>query len=145
VSAVGHEVDISICDLVADVRAATPSAAAETVVRDDAELRAELRGIGQRMRRALSERVDAAKADLQWQAAALRNRLAARAERERSRLGALGGRLHALSPLATLNRGYAVARGQDGHALTSSKAFEPEMPFTLLLHDGSVSARTERK
>ncbi len=52
VSAVGHEMDITICDLVADVRAATPSAAAETVVRDDAELLAELRGIGARLGRA---------------------------------------------------------------------------------------------
>src|SRR5205085_7446450 len=53
VSAVGHETDITICDLVADVRAATPSAAAETVVRDDAELVAELRGMERRLAGAL--------------------------------------------------------------------------------------------
>lgn len=140
VSAVGHEVDITICDLVADVRAATPSAAAETVVRDDAELAAELRGIGRRLSRGLARRVDGAKADLQWHASALRNRLTRAAERRRARVAELGGRLHALSPLATLSRGYAVARGTDGHALTSVKKFRDDMPFTLVLRDGLVGA-----
>jgi len=141
VSAVGHEVDITICDLVADVRAATPSAAAEAVVRDDAELAAELRGIERRLTRGLTKRVDSAKADLQWHASALRNRLVRAAERRRARVAELGGRLHALSPLATLNRGYAVARGLDGRALTSIKAFSDEMPFNLVLRDGFVGAR----
>ena len=144
VSAVGHETDITICDLVADARAATPSAAAETVVRDDTEVRAELRSAGLRLRRGLLKRVDNAKAELQWEAAALRNRLALRVKHERARVATLGGRLHALSPLATLNRGYAVARRADGHALTSAASFTPDMPFQLLLHDGSVSARTLR-
>jgi len=141
VSAVGHEVDITICDLVADARAATPSAAAETVVRDDAELVAEMRGVGRRLSRGLLRRVDSAKADLQWHASALRNRLVRAAERRRSRLAEFGGRLNALSPLATLERGYAVARDVDGRALTSIKAFRPEMPFNLVLRDGTVEAR----
>lgn len=140
VSAVGHETDITICDLVADVRAATPSAAAEAVVRDDAELGAELRGIERRLARALTRRVDGAKADLQWHASALRNRLSRVAELRRARVGALGGRLHALSPLATLSRGYAVARNSDGRALTSVTGFRKAMPFTLVLRDGQVGA-----
>jgi exodeoxyribonuclease VII large subunit len=141
VSAVGHEVDITICDLVADARAATPSAAAETVVRDDAELVAEMRGVGRRLSRGLLRRVDSAKADLQWHASALRNRLVRAAERRRSRLAEFGGRLNALSPLATLERGYAVARDLNGRALTSIQAFRPEMPFNLVLRDGTVEAR----
>src|SRR5687767_2165733 len=141
VSAVGHEVDITICDLVADVRAATPSAAAETVVRDDAELVAELRGIGRRLTRGLTRRMDGAKADLHWHASALQSRLVRAAERRRARLATLGGRLHALSPLATLTRGYAVARDLDGRALTSVEAFRADMPFNLVLRDGRVSAR----
>ena len=141
VSAVGHEVDITICDLVADLRAATPSAAAESVVRDDAELVAELRGIGGRLNRGLIKRVDHAKTDLHWHASALQSRLARVAERRRSRLAALGGRLHALSPLATLSRGYAVARDVDGRALTSVQSFRDAMPFNLLLRDGRIGAR----
>lgn len=141
VSAVGHEVDVTICDLVADLRAATPSAAAETVVRDDTELVAELRGVRRRLARALTKRVDSAKADLQWHAAALRNRVTRVGERRRDRVAALGGRLHALSPLATLDRGYAVARGSDGTALTSIAGFEDGMAFDVVLRDGVVGAR----
>lgn len=141
VSAVGHEVDITICDLVADARAATPSAAAEAVVRDDAELNAELRGMRTRLRRALMKRVDSARVELQWCASALRNRVSHVADRRRSRVAALGGRLHALSPLATLQRGYAVARGADGRALTSVERFGPDEPFDLVLRDGTVAAR----
>ncbi|HEY8176263.1 MAG TPA: exodeoxyribonuclease VII large subunit [Gemmatimonadaceae bacterium] len=141
VSAVGHEVDITICDLVADVRAATPSAAAETVVRDEIELAAEIRGIGRRLTRALTKQLDGAKADLQWHASALKRRLTSATERRRARIATLGGRLNALSPLATLNRGYAVARATDGRALTSAKQFRDEMPFNVLLRDGTVAAR----
>jgi len=144
VSAVGHEVDITICDLVADVRAATPSAAAETVVRDDAELVAELRGIGRRLTRGLTKRMDSAKADLHWHASALQSRLVRAAERRRARLSTLGGRLHALSPLATLTRGYAVARDLDGRALTSVQSFSAAMPFNLVLRDGRVGARVTK-
>jgi exodeoxyribonuclease VII large subunit len=141
VSGVGHEVDVTICDMVADVRAATPSAAAETVVRDHAELANELRVAERRMSRALIKRVDRAKADVQWLASALRSRLVRTTERRRARVSELAGRLHALSPLATLNRGYGVARSTDGRALTSATAFSPDMPFELLLRDGTVAAR----
>ena len=85
--------------------------------------------------------MDHAKADLQWHASALRNRLMRAAERRRTRVSTLGGRLHALSPLATLSRGYAVAQGEDGKALTSVHRFTDEMPFKLLLRDGRVAAR----
>lgn len=141
VSAVGHEVDVTICDLVADLRAATPSAAAEAVVRDDVELAAELRNSGRRLYRAVRKRVDGGKADLQWHASALRSRLVRLTDIRRSRAGQLGARLHALSPLATLNRGYALARAEDGSPLTSAAAFQPEMPFRLILRDGRVAAR----
>ena len=145
VSGVGHEVDVTICDLIADLRAATPSAAAETVVRDHTELQLELRTAGRSMSRALGKRVDRARSELQWHASALRNRLVRAAERRRSRVSELGGRLHALSPLATLNRGYAVARAEDGSALTSVAAFEKDMPFHLVLRDGSLRARVTEK
>lgn len=141
ISAVGHETDISISDLVADFRAATPSAAAEAVVRDDAEITAELRGIGRRLSRGLTRRVDHAKSELQWNASALRNRLVRAVERKGARLSQLSGRLHALSPLATLSRGFAVARDANGHALTSVAAFAPHMEFDVVLRDGRVGAK----
>ena len=56
----------------------------------------------------------------------------------------LAARLHALSPLATLARGYAIARSEKGATLSSTAAFEPQMPFDLVVRDGVVSARAER-
>lgn len=148
ISAVGHEVDVTICDMVADFRAPTPSAAAETVVRDHAELATHLRTLGRRLSRAATQRCDRAKSDLQWHASALRNRVRVVAEQRRSRLAELGGRLNALSPLATLERGYAVARGEDGRTLSTIAALTPDRPFRLKVRDGEVAAkvtRSERK
>ena len=140
VSGVGHEVDVTICDLIADIRAATPSAAAETVVRDHAELMRELQTAERRLSHALIKRMDRAKAELQWATSALRNRLVRVGERRRARVAELAGRLHALSPLATLNRGYSLARSSDGRPLTSVSKFSPGMPFSLVLRDGTVPA-----
>jgi exodeoxyribonuclease VII large subunit len=62
--------------------------------------------------------------------------------RNRSMVGTAAARLNALSPLATLSRGYAVARDADGVALTSIRHFKPGLDFELLLHDGKVNAET---
>lgn len=145
ISGVGHETDVTICDLVADVRAATPSAAAETAVRDHAELALELRTMERRIARAVSKRVDRAKTELHWTASALRTRVTRLVERRRASIAELGGRLNALSPLATLQRGYAVARAPDGRALTSAAAFELDAEFDLMLRDGRVGARVTRE
>lgn len=144
ISGVGHEVDVTICDMVADLRAATPSAAAEAVVRDHAELGMELRAAERRLSRALVKRVDRAKSDLHWVASALKSRVVRLAERRRARLAELGAHLNGLSPLATLSRGYAVARAEDGRALTSVAAFAPDQPFSLQLRDGRIGARVTR-
>ena len=143
VSAVGHEVDITIADLVADVRAPTPSAAAEAAVpvRDDlaAHLRALAAAIGASTRRLLAERRDA------LVLAARDARVAATriTERRRHAVEQAAGRLDALSPLATLGRGYAVARGADGETLGSARDFSPGMDFTLMLRDGLVAATAQ--
>jgi exodeoxyribonuclease VII large subunit len=62
------------------------------------------------------------------------------AERRGARVTAIAGRLHALSPLATLARGYAVARDDAGATLGSAADFAPDQDFELLLHDGTVRA-----
>ena len=186
ISAVGHEVDTTVVDLVADVRAATPSAAAEAAVpdrdalqRDVASLRgrllsattrvvqrrrqvvaavggrfaagarglaaleqARLRAFGAAMatnvRRSMQRKhalVDRFAPSLQaFPATALAPR--------QGTLAALAGRLDALSPLATLGRGYAVARSLEGQAMASVQEFTPGRPFDVLLADGAVRAVT---
>lgn len=143
VSAVGHEVDLSICDLVADLRAPTPSAAAEAVTPVLDELRDEVRLLGERLAGAVGWQLDAARERLDDVARAMAAGASRIVERRQAALAAVAGRLHALSPLATLARGYAVARGGDGRALTRAGDFAPGRPFTLRVHDGEVRATAD--
>ena len=142
VSAVGHEIDLTIADFVADLRAPTPSAAAESVTEDAAVLRAELRtaktdvieGLRGRIRRE-AERVEAAHGSL---GSAMQRIL----DERRSRLALSGGRLEALSPLGALGRGFAVPLGETGTVLRSTSEFSPGDRFELRLVDGTVTATT---
>jgi exodeoxyribonuclease VII large subunit len=143
ISAVGHEVDISICDLVADWRAPTPSAAAELAVRAYDEAAAEVRALDRRVRGALKSRLDSGRRQLRQEGRALAALGRRHAERRRARMEQLAGRLEALSPLSTMARGFAIARGADGRTLGSARQFEAGSPFELLLRDGVVSAVAE--
>lgn len=143
ISAVGHEVDVSLCDLVADLRAATPSAAAEAAVPMLDDLRDSVRTLGGALAAAMHECV-AARADGVRRAARDLSLAATRAtERRRATVEQAAARLHALSPLATLGRGYAVARSGEGETLASVRHFAAGMPFHLLLRDGAVRAVTQ--
>ncbi|HWZ58325.1 MAG TPA: exodeoxyribonuclease VII large subunit [Gemmatimonadaceae bacterium] len=144
ISAVGHEVDLSVCDLVADLRAPTPSAAAEAATPIETEARERLALLGEALRDGVRERLRRAQNDLARAARTARAAALRVGERRTARLTAAAGRLNALSPLATLGRGYAVARVPGGGPpLTSVDQFEPGGRFDLLLRDGTVRARTE--
>jgi exodeoxyribonuclease VII large subunit len=164
VSAVGHEVDVTIADLVADVRAPTPSAAAETVVPDRAVLVTQLRAAPERLGRGLRQanerkrecvagmlaslarsverRLGPARQALDLRTAGIERRMRGLAERRGSALSAMSGRLEALSPLATLGRGYSVARTSEGRVLREVQDFEPGLRFTLRVSDGTIAADT---
>ena len=143
ISAVGHEIDTTVCDLVADFRAATPSAAAERAVPTLADLQSTLRMRRGALIAALANRSASARADVRTTARDLRAATLRRLETRRAEMSAVAGRLNALSPLATLSRGYAVARRPDGEALTRAAQFASGEKFNLSLHDGSVAARVE--
>ncbi len=161
VSAVGHEIDWSICDLVADVRAATPSHAAELIVPERDGLlqlvedhRARLlRLIGREMQRRreslrrLQPRDPRRRvADARLRADELSDRLFAASrryvEQRRRVLELREGRLHALSPLAVLNRGYALAL-KDGHAVRSAEELAPGDVLDLRFRTGKATTKVE--
>jgi exodeoxyribonuclease VII large subunit len=166
VSAVGHEVDVTISDLVADLRAPTPSAGAEAVVPDAATVREGLRRTPGRLARALRgmttrrrERIDdrllrlartlerrlaPARQSVDLATARLERTVSGVVERRRREVSAGAGRLDALSPLATLRRGYAVASTKDGNVLRSTKDFEIGSEFVVRVNDGTVAAETIR-
>ena len=121
VSAVGHEQDTPLSDLVADARASTPTAAARLVVPDLAELTARLErsraALATGARRALERerrRLDLSRDHLRRAPLLL-------LERRRAALEHSAGRLRALSPRATLDRGYAIVRSGDGIVRSSSE------------------------
>jgi exodeoxyribonuclease VII large subunit len=167
ISAVGHEIDTTLTDLVADVRAATPSAAAEKAVPDRADVDRRLTALRTHLTQAAGGRMEAAAARLSLvrsrMAAAVTRRTQsvehrlraalmrmnascqARVARGTSRLERIGASLDALSPLKVLDRGYAVARNEAGRVLRRLADFAPSMPIRLRVADGEVKARTEAK
>jgi exodeoxyribonuclease VII large subunit len=140
ISAVGHEIDISICDLVADHRAPTPSAAAEAAFPSRAEVEGAVRECGSRITGAMRAMLRSSANALRHGGRDLAGAGASQIGERRSSLESVAGRLHALSPLATLARGYAVARGLDGGTLGSVRQFAANMPFELLVRDGVIPA-----
>jgi exodeoxyribonuclease VII large subunit len=144
ISAVGHETDISLCDLVADLRAATPSAAAEAAVPDIAALRRDVAHRASRLRAALVRRSLAMRERVTRARRDLHTSVSRGLERRKASIAAAGGRLHALSPLATLERGYAVARDiESHHPITSAAGLPRGARFDLVLRDGAVRATSD--
>ena len=143
ISAVGHETDISLTDLVADVRAPTPSAAAEMAVSARREVMRQLDDLGARLAGGLASRTRLAAERLARTADRLQGALEARLRRERHRADRLGAQLDALSPLRILDRGYAVPVDPDGRVLKRRAEFRPGAPFRLRVADGDVGARVE--
>ncbi|MDP2497714.1 MAG: exodeoxyribonuclease VII large subunit [Candidatus Palauibacterales bacterium] len=143
ISAVGHEVDVTIADLVADVRAPTPSAAAEVAVPAEETLRAEVAGLASGLADGLRSRVRRGRDRAGRYAERLLSAARRRLDRARSRTERLGARLDALSPLGTLRRGYAVPTDEDGQVLRRRESFEGVERFRLRVVDGRIEARVE--
>ncbi|MCS3828324.1 exodeoxyribonuclease VII large subunit [Salinibacter ruber] len=162
VSAVGHESDVTIADLVADERAATPSAAAERVVPDRQDVADRVRALHDRLRSRVTgrlqdarQRVDALVASRAFHAPARRleqhrqhldalvdrlGRGGARAvDRARTRLAHLRDRLHALDPEQPLRRGY-VHLTQDGTSVQSAESLQDGDRVRLHFQDGHRDA-----
>jgi exodeoxyribonuclease VII large subunit len=143
VSAVGHETDVTIADLVADHRSPTPSAAAETVVPDREALARELDACNVRLRQAVWSRVAGPAQRVETLRDALAGRMSQLLRDRGRRLEAVAGRLHALSPLSALARGYALPLADDARLLRRAADFAPGSRFTLRVVDGRVPCRVE--
>jgi exodeoxyribonuclease VII large subunit len=159
---VGHESDVTLADFAADRRAPTPSAAAEISVPDGSQLPAILNRLGERATAAASARLQAGSRTLRGEGRALaalrpdlatarqraaelldRSHRAATADLERRRLGvvALHDALRALGPLATLDRGYAVARRADGMIVRDPTELSVGDDLEVIVARGAVDTR----
>ena len=167
ISAVGHEPDVTISDYVADLRASTPSNAAELAVPDQQQERQRLEGFTLRLRQAMEVQLDRDRKELSRleQSRVLRNpvavvddqrmrldgvqrRLAMTLERTlrrgRVELAGLAGRVDAMSPLKVLSRGYAIAKAE-GRAVTTVEQVQPGQAMDVLVADGVYHCRVEEK
>lgn len=142
VSAVGHEADTPLCDLAADVRAATPTAAGALVVPQASELEAALAATRRRLALALRARAERDRARLERQGERLRAAPRTLLERRRAALDHSGARLQTLSPLATLGRGYAIVRS-GAEVVRDATAVVPGALLDVQLAAGSLGARVE--
>ena len=158
---VGHETDFTIADFVCDLRAPTPTAAAELATPDRMDLAADLDDVTLRMGRAMQACLNAQR----WNINRLENRLLLRSPRgrirsdrqrldeldrrmavgldhdlkvQRLRLHGLEQRLKALNPLAVLGRGYALVTRPDGQVVTAAKAIRAGDELDLRFADGSA-------
>lgn len=161
ISAVGHEPDVTISDFVADLRAATPSNAAELAVPNQSEVRERLSLLSDRLSRAVNRRlgeerrrleflarsrvlqsplnyIEDRRVLLDYQRDRLAHGLAAALGRERARFASLAAALDAMSPLKVLGRGYAIVRHEDGGVVRSVKEVMPGERLTLRVTDGTI-------
>ncbi len=165
VSGVGHEIDVTLCDLTADLRALTPSEAAERIVPDRAELMNQLRIMRGRMAAGLSHRLrtaqqtvdmlasrpviarpldglDVIRRRLLELAGGLRRPMDRRTDRARHLAAELGGRLETLSPLAVLRRGYSITTTRSGKVIETAAEISAGEAINIRIADGTISART---
>lgn len=163
ISAVGHEPDVTISDYVADVRAATPSNAAELAVPDRAALSQNMDSALSAMASALSRQIKSARQSLDRLAGSpalasptgyleqkrqnldyLTQKLLAAQTREiqekKHRFIACTAKLDAMSPLKVLTRGYSIVHSDDGHILHSIHQTAPGREIQVTLSDGSLTA-----
>lgn len=139
VSAVGHETNQTLSDLVADVRAPTPSAAAEILVPDVQVLRRELDGLRRRALDRARQHMQQARVRCEAGSDRLIRQLGSRVRVARERVGSREAQLRALSPLATLERGYAIAEA-DGHILRDASAASVGQTLSVRLHRGRLTS-----
>jgi exodeoxyribonuclease VII large subunit len=144
ISAIGHEVDVTLCDLAADHRAATPSAAAEAAVPRLDELVRHVRRLGADLRDVALAQVESARERLMDAGLHVARAASHPVEKRRLIVEGMAGRLHALSPLATLARGYAVVSDDRGDTITSVGNVTAGQSIVARLDDGRIHGRVER-
>lgn len=141
ISAVGHETDFTICDFVADLRAPTPSAAAELAVPDRGEVLRNLLHTDEVLRNSLQNRMNLERQRLDRVTMALGESLNQPLEKNRQKLSRLMAQLDALSPLKVLGRGYAVVKKEDGTILENASEAAPDEILHLRLKNGALKCR----
>lgn len=144
VSGVGHETDVTIADFAADLRAPTPTAAAEISTPDVQELRGQLAAVRSRLlRQTPAAKVLRARQRVDELSLRSGRALAQRARWQRATLQGAVARLGALSPLAVLERGYAVVHGADGKLVRAASDVQPGDKLDVRVQRGRLNVEVK--
>ena len=166
VSAVGHEIDFTISDFVSDLRAPTPSAAAELVVPDERELISKFDNVLKRIKLCSSKILDNKRLNLKFYAEknvltnpesminnqkiyldslykSFENSISKITEAKKKELSVMVSKLDGLSPLGTLSRGFSVTKDEKGNVLRSVKQVKKGDLLKVTLTDGEINTRVE--
>ena len=141
IAAIGHETDVTLVELVADARAATPSAATEMLLPDRREQIHRVRQLGLRLGTGLSRRSDNEAKRLERTADRLVSLSDALVSRENLRLERFSASLNALSPLAVLGRGYALVRSAGGNIVRTVGSTSEGDHLSVQVSDGSFNVQ----
>ncbi len=166
ISAVGHETDTTLCDYAADMRAPTPSAAAEQAVPDGMALMQRADAAFDKIERAVSAKILAMRSNIELRArhiyalspeakivaarqrtqscaAAINAAIEAKIKQKRTHFEGAVARLEAVNPLAVIKRGYSIALDEGGTVVSSVKGVSENQKISVLVSDGVISARVE--
>jgi len=166
ISGVGHEIDVTLCDLVADVRALTPSEAAERLVPDRSDFKRQLGNVSQRMQQALSTKIESAELrlarfsnhsallkplealerrseEVHTLAADMHQQVQLMMRLKETNLVSMAEKLDLVSPLGVLKRGYSLTTNEKGSVVKSSGELNVGSVIQTRLAQGSVTSRVE--
>ena len=143
IAAVGHEIDSTLVDFVADKRASTPTGAAELATIDRREIEQKFEYALQDMGSSLLEKVNNMKEDLSSLQEELDDSIKDYISEDQRLIKSYSDRLEALSPLKVLERGFSITQGKDGKLITSIKDTEKGDSVVTILKDGAIISTVE--
>ena len=144
IAAVGHEIDSTLVDFVADKRASTPTGAAELATVDRREIEQKFQYIIDDMVESIKEKLDDMKEDVSSYKEELDDAIKDYLEDQKRELSNYQDKLEALSPLKVLSRGFSITQDKNGKVITSVKDVKVGDAITTIVKDGTINSKVER-
>ena len=144
IAAVGHEIDSTLVDFVADKRASTPTGAAELATIDRREIEQKFQYALEDMVESIKEKLDDMKEDVSSYKEELDNAINDYLEDKKRTLKNYQDQLEALSPMKVLNRGFSITQDENGKVITSVKDVKAGEVITTIVKDGTINSKVEK-
>ncbi len=141
IAAVGHEIDTTLIDYIADKRASTPTGAAELATVDRREIEKEFNYATISMEQAISSLVKKQREELESLKEEIKDSLLEKLDSQKEELKHLEAQLELLNPKSVLSRGYSISLDENGRAISSVKQIKPEQKIRTIVNDGEVLSK----